>query len=146
MKGRLREGTMREWDREWQEHPSCRQTRHFFPSMRPRMSYDLMKTDRKVFGLLVQVLTGHNYMRQHQDVIDSANGDETEDPTCTLCGDGNMSSQHIIGECGALAHLRQKYFSAQFLIPPFTSLSKGSLVGFLREAPIDELQFFLEDV
>ena len=136
---------MKEWEKEWQDHPTCRQSKHFFPTPRPEMAYELLKAPRNIFGLLVQVITGHNYMKNHQFVIDQANGDETEDPTCTLCGDGNMSSQHILGECGALTHLRLKYFSAHFLLPPFTNLSKGALVGFLREAPIDEVQFFLTE-
>ena len=56
-----------------------------------------------------------------------------------------MSSQHIIGDCEALvAHIRAKYFNSYFVQPPFDSLKKSALIGFLREAPIDELQFFIE--
>merc|ERR1711963_1045638 len=55
-----------------------------------------------------------------------------------------MSSQHIIGECGALMELRMKYFKRRFILPPFDDLSKKALAGFIGEAPIDELRFFLD--
>ena len=97
-----------------------------------------------MFGLLVQIITGHNYMKRQQWIIDTHNNAPAEDPTCTLCQDGEMSSQHILGECGALTPLRLKHFSARFLLPPFDHLPKKALVGFLGEAPVEELKFFLQ--
>ena len=55
-----------------------------------------------------------------------------------------MSSFHILAECGALNHIRFKHFGYYQLSLPFTNLSRGAIVSFLREAPIDELQFFIE--
>jgi len=125
----------------------CRQTKHFFPEgPRPEFSYAMLSTPRPMWGLLVQIITGHNYMKRQQWIIDTNNKTQAEDPTCTLCQDGEMSSQHILGECGALIPLRQKFFNASFLLPPFDHLKKRELVGFLREAPVDELKFFLEAV
>ena len=83
-------------------------------------------------------------MHRHQHLINTTNGVRGEGPTCTLCEDGEMSSQHVVAECGALADLRQKYFDTVYLTPPFYNLKMKALIGFLREAPIDELQFFLE--
>ena len=90
--------------------------------------------------------------RSHEDcvwrvvayTIDTANGEEGEDPICDLCGDGEQTSQHIIGECGALTQLRLKYFNAPFLLPPFVSLKRSALTGFLREVPVDAIRFFVE--
>ena len=61
------------------------------------------------------------------------------------CLEGEQSSQHILGECGALNQIRFKYFN-QYQIPhvDFYTLKKSAIVGFLREAPVDELQFFIE--
>ena len=94
--------------------------------------------------MLVQIITGHNYMRKHQNTIDTANKEEGEDPTCDLCHDGEQSSQHIIGECGALIPLRRKHFGTPFIFPPYTKLKKKALENFLREVPIGAVKFFLQ--
>ena len=118
---------------------------HFFPVLRPAFSFDLLKCSRTVYNVLVQIITGHNYMARQQHIIDVNNEiDDPRDPICTLCHDGEQTSQHILGECGALNEIRFKYFGSYQLQPPFDSLKKGALVGFLREAPIDEVQFFFE--
>ena len=84
-------------------------------------------------------------MARQQHIIDVTNEVENPtDPICTLCQDGEQTSQHILGECGALNELRFKYFNSYQLQPPFVNLKKGALIGFLREAPIDEVQFFFE--
>ena len=97
-----------------------------------------------MFGLMVQIITGHNYLRRQQHIIDVANKEEGEDPTCDLCNDGEQTSQHILGECGALASLRIKHFGTAYMLPPFTDLKKKDLVGFLQGTPLDALNFFLE--
>ena len=140
----IKELTQVYWNGEWQLEPTCRQTKHFFPTLRPKMSFDLVRSTRNTYSTLVQIMTGHNYMNRHQNLIDTTNGVEGDGPQCTLCGDGEMSTEHVLTECVALAQLREKHFGIQVLAPPFISLSKGALIGFLREAPIDAVRFFLE--
>ena len=98
----------------------------------------------EMYSVLVQIMTGHNYMPRHQNIIDKANRVVGPGPICTLCQEGEQSSQHIIGECGALNDIRFKHFDAYQLSPPFTALKKSALIGYLRDAPIDELHFFIE--
>ena len=84
-------------------------------------------------------------MARHQHIINLANGFDLGDgPICSLCKLDPMTSQHILGECGALNEIRFKHFGCFQLEPPFTALKKSALVGFLREAPVDELRFFIE--
>merc|ERR1712029_1000012 len=113
-----------------------RQTRHFFPQgPRPKFAFEVMKSSRAVYSTLCQLITGHNYMNRHQHIIDTTNRVEGREggPICTKCRDGEMSTQHVIGECGAFNYLRHKHFQQFQLQPPFDNLSRSSLVGFCKE-------------
>ena len=134
------------WKTEWDEYaPEGRQTRHFFPhGPRPKFAHEVLNSGRPAYSTLCQLITGHNYMNRHQHIIDVANRRQGDGPDCTLCNEGPMSSQHILGECAALNSIRQKHFQQLQLEPPFNNLAKSALVGFCREAPITELRFFIE--
>ena len=95
--------------------------------------------------MLIQLETGHNYMARHQHIINSAAGDEESTPVCTLCGTGEQSSAHILAECTELADLRVSFFGTPVLLQPYINLDKSSVLGFLREAPIEELNFFIKE-
>ena len=142
---KIRTGMHSYWEQLWIDEPTCRQTKHFFPTLRPEFSNEIMNLKRKEYSAMIQVMTGHNYMARHQNIIDVANRVEDTSPTCPLCNEGEQSSQHVIGECGMLSHIRFKYFNMYFISPPFTNLSRTALVGYLKELPIGELQFFLEE-
>ena len=129
-----------EWEREWQAWPECKQTRLFYPKLRPEHSYEVVNSSREVYSTLIQFETGHNFMARHQHIIAKNNGIEGTTPTCTLCGTGEQTSAHIIAQCHELIPLRERYFKKTFLNPPYT-LEKGAVLGFLREAPIEELHF-----
>ena len=95
--------------------------------------------------MLIQLETGHNYMARHQHLINEAAGDEESSPVCTLCGTGEQTSAHILAECSELANLRTSFFGVPHLFPPYDNLDRSSLLGFLREAPIEELNFFINE-
>ena len=84
-------------------------------------------------------------MPRHQHIIDKNNGIRGTTPTCTLCGTGEQTSAHILAQCTELADLRIKHFGTKYLSPPYINLEKDSLLGFLREAPIEELNFFFNE-
>ena len=84
-------------------------------------------------------------MARHQHLINSAAGDETSSPVCTLCGTGEQTSAHILAQCTELGDLRMSFFGTRYLSPPYNNLDKSSLLGFLREAPIEELNFFIKE-
>ena len=134
-----------EWEREWQAEPTCKQTRLFYPGLRPDHSWQVINSVRPVFSLLIQLETGHNYMARHQHIINAAAGDEESSPVCTLCDTGEQTSAHILAQCTELADLRIKHFGTRYLSPPYINLDRSSLLGFLREAPIEELNFFLNE-
>ena len=134
-----------EWEREWQQWIPCKQTRLFYPTLRPEKAWEMVNSVRPIYSLLVQFETGHNFMRRHQHVIDSANGIQGTSATCRLCDTGEETSCHIISQCTELCDIRMKYFNRKYLNPPYLNLDKSALLGFLREVPIEELQFFLPE-
>merc|ERR1712110_908790 len=135
-----------QWQREWQAEPTCRQTRLFYPYLRPEHSWEIISSSRLIYSTFVQFETGHNFMARHQHLIDSNQKDYTggSTPTCRLCGTDEQTSAHIIAQCHTLIQLRVKYFKTEFLNPPYINLEKRALLGFLREAPIEELHYFIE--
>ena len=56
---------------------------------------------------------------------------------------GEESSFHILTDCEALQVLREKHFGI-VVEPPYISFKVSQLVSFLREQPIDSLNFFVE--
>ena len=134
-----------QWIEDWSAEPTCRQTKHWFPYPRPDISFKILRTQRRIYSVLVQIMTGHNYMQRHQHLIDTTNGVEGDGPTCLLCKQGEMTSEHIIGQCEELIGIRIKHFTEIELKPPFINLSLAAVIGFLREVPIVALQFFLEE-
>ena len=103
-----------------------------------------------MYSLLVQFITGHNYANRHQFIIDNkkyptdeANPEVRAASLCSLCGEGEESSFHILTDCEALQVLREKHFGI-VVEPPYISFKVSQLVSFLREQPIDSLNFFVE--
>merc|ERR1712045_677453 len=61
------------WAEVWNEVIGCRQTRHFFPhGPRPSFYKQLITLPRIIVGQLIQILTGHTYLKRHQAVIDES--------------------------------------------------------------------------
>ena len=121
----------------------------FFPTPRPEFSFQIVNSNRENYSMLVQLITGHNYAKRHQNIIDKANG--VVDPfdrslaLCPLCEEDEASSLHLLAECVVLGPIRLRIFGQHRLAPPFGTLKKAQLVCFLRAAPITALKFFIEE-
>ena len=152
IKGRLKRAHLDRWRTEWDTYRHVenhgRQSHNFFPTLRPKFAFGIVNSARATYSLLAQFMTGHNYMRRHQHLIITNQKnyvpDPRDTPICSFCGQGEETSEHIIGECGHFNQIRFKHFGSYQLQPPFTSLKKVSIVSFLRECNIDALSFFME--
>ena len=143
-----------EWGKIWWEErhnkkTRTRQTRMFFPHLRPEFSFQLINHRREIYSMLVQLITGHNYARRHQFFIDTTKGEvdpilDQHRKLCSLCGEGEETSSHLLAECSRLMPLRLSIFGKLTLEPPFLDLKSSQLVSFLRGAPIDALKFFVD--
>ena len=100
-------------------------------------SFKLVKLARQKFGVMIQFMTGHNYLNRHEFIVRGA--EEEVDPMCHMC-DHNYSqtTAHIIGECPALIGPRLEVFSLHVMEPPF-NFPIRTIVRFLQLAEIEVL-------
>ena len=71
----------KKWDRRWRSLKTCNQTKIWFPFLREDRSPLIGRLSRIDLGLLIQFITGHNYLRRHRKVMGEGN-----DTSCRLCG------------------------------------------------------------
>jgi len=121
------------WNLMWSERDDCRQTKHWFPTVNKKASQSVLFSDRTLYSSLVQLMTGHNFLKRHSALVDKSSDNE-----CRLCMEDEESSLHFIAECPALAVQRLSVFGIHHLSIPL-NWSKRQVVCFLREAPIDFL-------
>ena len=153
------------WENEWNEVIGCRQTRHWFPTgPRKNFARNIVFRSKIMVGQLVQILTGHTFLKRHQAIIDESerqriiaandyeNADDdgnaiidAPDPTCSRCDAGGEETPlHILTECEALGDLRRAIFGKWELVAPgetpdFSDIPVHQVVSFFREAKFETL-------
>ena len=88
-----------------------RQSKFFFKSPDLQKAYNLMRVDRRTLGTVIQFVTGHAFLKRHEDVV-NANSDE-HDTSCRLCNQGEETPFHLVMECEELFPARRKLFRNQ---------------------------------
>ena len=121
------------WQQTWDNRPDCRQTKLWFPTIDKRRSFQILQQGRKAISWMVQLITGHNFMKRHESLVK----DDT-DNECRLCLEDEETSLHIAAECPALAAVRQQIFGTPFHSTPLR-WSAREIVSFVRGASIDSL-------
>jgi ribonuclease HI len=133
VKTRLKARFEEMWKDIWEARVDCRQTKQWFPEPNKKVSFQLIRLDRRDFSTAVQLITGHNFMMRHQWKLG-----ETSSPTCRLCEGGDdddeESTFHVVAECPALAAKRLKHFGTHCLQQPLIWTHK--MTAFLREESI----------
>ena len=152
------------WEEIWDEVIGCRQTRHFFPTgPRPSFYKQIINLPRIIVGQLIQILTGHTFLKRHQAVIDESerqriieandfdNADDdgfaiidAPDPKCSRCNKGEETPLHLLSECDSLATTRVQIFGKESLvdpgaIPDFSDLPVYKIIAFFKEAKFETL-------
>ena len=125
-----------QWTTRWQQRADCRQTKIWFPEPHKGKTAELLGKSRLEVSSLVQCITGHNFLRKHEALIDSG---ESLD-SCRYCEEDSIpeSSFHVVGECRAFNEVRHAIFKRHTLAdPPEWTVRK--LASFLREASIGPL-------
>lgn len=98
------------WKHRWVSRTDCRQTKIWFPAPNRSASAHLTKLGRQDLGLVAQFVTGHNWLRRHDSIVNP-----NADPLCRLCQEAEESAFHIIGECPALWRSRREIFKTDLL-------------------------------
>jgi hypothetical protein len=106
-----------EWRDRWLSNPTARQTKIFPQSPNKKLSRQLLQEDWITLGELGQWILGHNFLLQHNHLLDPVT---FPSPPCRNCEQDDETSSHLILECEALGSTRNKIFGQYLLLPPFT--------------------------
>ena len=117
----------------WYQLNQARQSKIFFPSLNKKASKFLLSQTRKNLGLMVHMLTSHNFLRRQESLVNPGTS-----PTCRLCREEAESAWHLIGECPMLRTKRWEYLGAPFLDSP-PDWRPNKLLQFLLRAKIPEM-------
>ena len=96
-----------------------------------------MRSRKRAYSILVQLVTGHNHMRRHNTIMEYSWPD-MEFANCRFCSEDEESSFHLLARCPNFAPQRLEYLGDVFLDHPFKVKCKA-LIGFLRDADIEGL-------
>ncbi len=123
----------KKWNDLWQARIDCRQTKQWFPTVNPHKSFKLLQLDRTLFSHMVQLITGHNFLKRHESLVNDGDDDE-----CRLCLEDQETSYHVFAECPALAGIRRTVLGDIFRAD-LHSLTIYQATSFFREAHIGRL-------
>ena len=121
------------WAEQWDKRVDCRQTKLWFKYPNQQKSFEIINLDRFYISTMVQTITGHNFLKRHQSLVDN-----TTDNLCTYCEESEETSFHIIAQCDPLWQARQDTLGAAYLNSPLV-WNASQIISFLREASIDGL-------
>jgi len=126
-----------DWQKEWQGHPSCRQTKLWCPNPNLGLSRRILQLDRPTIGRLIRWVTGHNFLRRHSNIVDPITYSTTK---CRLCGREEETSSHVLAECITLDYHRMEIFNVPYLDLPCQWKLK-EVCTFLKEFadPLEDL-------
>ena len=139
LRNQLNEAIVMVWMVEWLNEQPCRQTKHFFPTVIKKLAQACVRLSRKEFSVLIQFITGHNFMRRHQSIVDLGYP-EMDICWCRYCDDGEESTYHLMSECDAFANERRVAFGHWELEPPY-EVTPGAILEFLR---LTKIEAFME--
>ena len=165
MKSELDSAAKQLWKIMWNMTPSCRQSKDWFPDgPRPRFAFEILHLPRPICSQVIHFVSGHNFLRRHQALIDSEDlrrleqfeglGEDEDfhaamEPiaVCSLCGTDEESSYHIMTVCSKLMHIRMAVFGKEDIRPPYTDIPVYKLVSYLRDVKLKSLEMrpFLEE-
>ena len=145
--------------------PSCRQSKMWFPDgPRPAFAFEILHLPRVVCSQVIHFVTGHNFLRRHQAIIEleellqlekyeglgqDEDFHDAMEPIakCSLCGQKEESSYHIMTECPKLISARIGVFGREKILPPYTYIPVYKLVSYLRDVKLKSLEMrpFIEE-
>jgi len=117
LKSTLKSSQWEEWAHQWEVHPTCRQTKMWFPAPNVGHSRKILQLSHKEIGILIRWITGHNFLRRHANIVDPYTYSTAQ---CRLCGIDPETSSHIIADCMALDYNRLAALKVTHLVQPYT--------------------------
>ena len=133
VKKMLRDHFQHVWNERWQQGVDCRQTKQWFPAVDRSKSSRYLDLDRQMLSNMVQIITGHNYLKRHESLVN-----DNDDSICRLCLEEEETSFHIYAECPALGWARLRVLGNIYWAN-LQDLTTSQATSFFREATIGRL-------
>jgi len=142
IKHEIRGGINQLWTQEWQARKDCHQTKLWFSGPNKNLSEKIIRLPRNQISILIQLITGHNYLNYHQSKVDPLT-----DPICRSCLEDDESSEHIIARCPAFCRARNLILGNNFLRLDSLVWTPSMLLRFLTETSMESVldPFLRED-
>ena len=93
-----------EWSKAWEENPTCRMTKIFYPKPNRAKAKQLLNLSRKKSRRLIEAITGQNNLHYVQNKI------KKTEYLCRLCEEEEETFDHFVNECPCLRQSRQDFF------------------------------------
>ena len=164
MKSEIEYATRKLWKVMWEIEPTCRQSKDWFPNgPRPRFAFEILHLPRPLCSQIIHFVTCHNFLKRHQALVNMSvytraaeeedQLDDVEDPLeppcakCSLCGQDEETSYHIMTECVILAHIRIAVFGREDIFPPYDNIPLYKLISYLKDVKLKSLEMrpFVEE-
>ena len=127
------------WDKDWAENQPCRQTKMFFPQTHKESSAAVCKFGRRAFGVMVQFITGHNFLNNRQNAVVKLKTRDTSKVAiamCRYCKEEEETTYHILTQCHSLGEKRELVFGERYLETPYRIKAKR-VIDFVTTAKIE---------
>ena len=128
-------GAVEFWNKRWERQadiPLARQTRLWFPKIRPDISTKIIMTKRRILSKYVLIFSGHNFYNRHQYLVTRKEWEQgkrswadVQTPICNYCqtnteidpnykegedGRPTQTTEHLFTECESFVWERLQIF------------------------------------
>ena len=134
-----------EWRREWWQYPKARQSKYFLEGPSTKFK-KLTNYGRHSIGRLIQFITGHAFLRRHNNIVAYGSKDNDGNNSCRLCKESvEETPHHIITECDDLTEWRNAYFFTRKLNKYEYNWNLYQMTGFLSLPDFTEFEVLVDD-
>ena len=123
--------TITNWQNEWDAYNEGRQSKLFLQGPDTKFK-QLLFYGRETISKLIRFITGHSFMKVHNNIVKYGTKFHGQDNTCQLCEEGEDNRHHIVTECPVLDNPRIDIFGSRVLPQNFTHWKLPSMVEFLN--------------
>ena len=127
----IKEALREKWDREWEIHSACRQTKAFQQGQDKHKADLVIQWPRLKLGRYIRAITGHNNLLYHLH-----NMHNNISPICHFCLEAYEEFQHLAYSCPALWWERQHIQSLE--ANDLADWSPSQIIEFAMLPKLDE--------
>ena len=135
----LRDKWNKIWKSRWDAYDAGRQSKLFLDGPFFRANA-LINSNKSTIGRFVRFITGHAFIKWHNEVIKQKTNKPSGDTICRICGSEPETAEHIITRCPVLVQDRVEILGDRIIKAPFHNFSVRKMIKFLGNPKIISLE------